>query len=108
MTELFLPASLSLKYIFFAKKLHFYRLGLKFRVNETYQVSVRYSVQMKAAMKKKKFCQVYVSIIEYQNKNLTETKHLVEKRLCYSCARSGTFILNLYSLNEGIWRHLYE
>ena len=32
-----------------------YRLGSRFRVNETSQISERYSVQMKAAMKQKRF-----------------------------------------------------
>ena len=46
-----------------------YRLGSRFLVNETYQISDCYSVQMKAAMKQKRLVmlgQVYLSIIEYQ------------------------------------------
>ena len=45
-----------------------YRLGSRFRVNETSQISERYSVQMKAAMKQKRLVmlvQMYLSMIDY-------------------------------------------
>ena len=44
------------------------RLGSRFRINETSQISEHYSVQMKAVMKQKRLVmlgQMYFSIIEY-------------------------------------------
>ena len=37
-----------------SKKLHSNRLGSRFRVNETFQISQRYSVLMKDSMKQKR------------------------------------------------------
>ena len=47
---------------------NFYRLGSRFCVNETSQISERCSVQMKAAMRQKRSVmldQMYLSMIEY-------------------------------------------
>ena len=58
------------------------RLGSRFRVNETYQISDRYSVQIKAAMKQKRLVmlvQMYLSIIEFPNWHSA----FGDKRLCY-------------------------
>ena len=63
------------------------RLGSRFRVNKTSPISERYSVQMKAAMKQKRFmmlAEIYLSVIK-------STQHLATK----SCATAGIFILNL-------------
>ena len=74
-----------------------YRLGSRFRVNETSQTSERYSVQMKAAIKQKKFMmlsQMYFSMIEYPKFDWYSA--FGHKRLCCSRATAGTFILNLF------------
>ena len=71
------------------------RLGSRFRVNKTSQISERYSVQMKAAMKQKRFVilvQMYLSMIEYPEDDWDSA--FSHKRLCYSRATAGTFILN--------------
>ena len=72
------------------------KIASKFCVNETSQISERYSVQIKAAMKQKRFVilvQMYLSMIEYAKHDWdSEFGH---KRLCYSRATAGIFILNL-------------
>ena len=65
-------------------ELHFNRLGSRFRVNETSQISERYSVQIKAPMKQKRlvmFGQMYLSMIECP-KHYWHTA-FSHKRLCY-------------------------
>ena len=72
------------------------KLGSRFRVNETSQILEPYSVQMKAAMKQKKIeilVQMYLSMIEYPKDDCDSA--FGHKRLCYSRATAGTFILNL-------------
>ena len=72
------------------------RLGSRFRVYETSQISGRYSVQMKAAVKQKRLAmldQMYLSMIECPKHDWHSA--FVHKRLCYSRATNGTFILNL-------------
>ena len=68
--------------------LFLYRLGSRFRVNETSQISDRYSVQMKAAMKQNRLVilgQMYLSMIEYpKHYYVTETQHLATK----GCAKA--------------------
>ena len=84
--------------MFQAKNIAFYfvnRLGSRFRVNETSQISERYSVERKAAMKQKRLvmCQMYLSKIEYPKHDSHSA--FGHKRLCYSRATFWTFILNL-------------
>ena len=72
------------------------RLGSRFPVNETSQISERYSVQMKTAMKQKRLVmlgQMYLSMIEY----LKHDWHPAfgHKRLLYNRGTAGTYILNL-------------
>ena len=77
-----------------------YRLGSRFWVNETSQISERYNDQMQAVMKQNicpMFGQMYLSMIEYPKHDWHAV--LGHKRLCYRRATAGTFILNLlYSL----------
>ena len=71
-------------------------IGSRFRVNETSQISERYSVQMKAAMKQKRLAmldQMYLSMIEYSEHDWLSA--FAHKMLCYSRATVATFILNL-------------
>ena len=74
----------------------FNRLGSRFRFNETSQILERYSVERKAAMKQKRLVmldQMYLSMNEYQKHDWQSA--FGYKRLCYSRATAGTFILNL-------------
>ena len=65
-----------------------YRLGSRFRVNETFQISEHYK-QKRLAM----LDQMYLSIIEYSKHDwLSAFGHTI---LCYSRATDGTFILYL-------------
>ena len=73
-----------------------YRLGSRFRVNETSQISERNSVQMKAAMKQKRLAildHMYLSMIECSKHDWNSA--FGHKMLCYSRATAGTLILNL-------------
>ena len=79
------------------------RLGSRFRVNETSQIAERYSVQIKASMKQKRLVmlgQMYLSIIRYPKHDWDSA--FGNKKLCYSRAMAGTFILNLL-YNWPIW-----
>ena len=72
------------------------RLGSRFRVNETSQIAGCYSVQMKAAMKQKRLLmlgQMYLLMIECPKHDWHSA--FGDKRLWYSRATAGTFILNL-------------
>ena len=72
------------------------RLCSRFRVNETSQISERYSVHMKVAMKQRRLAilgQMYFSMIEYPKHDWHSA--FGHKMLCYSRATAGTFILNL-------------
>ena len=70
--------------------------GSRFRVDKASQISERYTVQMKAAMKQKRFmilAEIYFLMIKYPK--IDWYLALGHKRLCYSRATAGTFILNL-------------
>ena len=72
------------------------RLGSRFWVNETSQISERYSDQIKATMKQKSWLMLGLmnfSMIEYPKDTLHSS--FGHKRLCYKRATAGTFILNL-------------
>ena len=72
------------------------RLGSRFWVNETSQISERYSDQMQAIMKQRicpMFGQMHLSMIEYPKHDWHAA--FGHKRLCCRRATAGTFILNL-------------
>ena len=74
----------------------FYRLGSRFWVNETSQISEHYSDQMQAVMKQQS-CpivgQMYLWIIECPKHDWHAA--FGHKRLCYRRAIARTLILNL-------------
>ena len=81
----------------------FNRLGSRSGVNETSQISERYSDQVGAVMKQKSWLmlgQMYLSKVEYSKNDWHAS--FGHKRLCYRRATAGTFILNLLYTEKNV------